>query len=48
MRVTRATVTRQCAICERTLLMGERTTRFSPDGDDQWVDVCALCQEHAF
>jgi hypothetical protein len=47
MRVTRATVTRQCAICERTLLMGERTTRFSPDGDDQWVDVCALCQDTA-
>jgi hypothetical protein len=47
MRVTRATVTRQCAVCERTLLMGERTTRFSPDGDDHWVDVCALCQEHA-
>jgi len=40
-------VTRQCAICERTLLMGERTTRFSPDGDDQWVDVCALCQDTA-
>jgi hypothetical protein len=47
MRVTRTTVTRQCAICERTLLLGERTTRFSPDGDDQWVDVCALCQETA-
>jgi len=27
--------------------MGERATRFSPDGDDQWVDVCALCQEQA-
>jgi hypothetical protein len=47
MRITRATATRQCAICERTLLMGERTTRFSPDADDQWVDVCALCQEQA-
>jgi hypothetical protein len=47
MRVTRASVTRQCAICERTLLLGERTTRYSPDGDDQWVDVCALCQEQA-
>ena len=40
-------VTRQCAICERTLLMGERTTRFSPGGDDHWVDVCALCQDEA-
>jgi hypothetical protein len=47
MRVTRATVTRHCAICERSLLMGERATRFSPDGDDQWVDVCALCQDQA-
>jgi hypothetical protein len=47
MRVTKATVTRQCAICERTLLMGERTVRFSPEGDDQWVDVCALCQDQA-
>jgi hypothetical protein len=47
MRVTRASATRQCGICERTLLLGERSTRFSPDGDDQWVDVCALCQETA-
>jgi hypothetical protein len=47
MRVTRSMVTRQCAICERTLLMGERTTRYSPGGDDHWVDVCALCQEQA-
>src|SRR5919201_1403225 len=48
MRVTKASITRQCAICERTLLMGERATRFSPDGDDHWVDVCALCQEQAY
>ena len=27
--------------------MGERSTRFSPDGDDRWVDVCTLCQEVA-
>ena len=27
--------------------MGERATRFSPDGDDRWVDVCPLCQEVA-
>ncbi len=27
--------------------MGERATRYSPTGDDQWVDVCALCQEQA-
>ena len=47
MRVTRATVTRTCAICERTLLMGERAIRFAPNGDDQWVDVCALCHDEA-
>jgi hypothetical protein len=33
---------RACAICHRTLLMGERATRFTPGGDE-WVDVCALC-----
>jgi hypothetical protein len=47
MRVTRATTTRTCAICERTLLMGERAIRFAPGGDDHWVDVCALCQDEA-
>ena len=30
MRVTRAAATRTCAICERTLLMGEHAVRFSP------------------
>jgi hypothetical protein len=35
-----------CAICDRTLLVGERTTRFSPDGEEL-VDVCPLCQEIA-
>ena len=33
---------RTCAICHRTLLMGERAVRFTP-GSDDWVDVCALC-----
>ena len=27
--------------------MGERTVRFSPNGGDQYVDVCPLCQETA-
>jgi hypothetical protein len=36
----------QCAICERTLLVGERVMRFSPDGL-RYVDVCPLCQEAA-
>jgi hypothetical protein len=46
MRVTKATVARACAICERTLLMGEHATRFSPDGVE-YVDVCPLCQDVA-
>ena len=46
MRVTRASVTRTCAICERTLLMGEHALRFAPDGRE-YVDVCPLCQDVA-
>jgi hypothetical protein len=46
MRVTRAAVTRTCAICERSLLMGEHALRFSPDGGE-YVDVCPLCAEVA-
>ena len=41
-RVTKSNVTRTCAICERTLLMGEHTLRYSPDGHE-FVDVCPLC-----
>jgi predicted RNA-binding Zn-ribbon protein involved in translation (DUF1610 family) len=47
MRITRASADRSCAICERTLLMGERTTRYSPNGGEDYVDVCPLCQELA-
>ena len=36
-----------CAICHRTLLLGERTLRFSPS-DGEWVDVCALCTDEAY
>jgi hypothetical protein len=43
----RVSATVICAICERTLLMGERATRFSPHGNDDLVDVCPLCQETA-
>lgn len=43
MRITRQAQARACAICERTLLMGERATRFSPDGGTEFVDVCPLC-----
>jgi hypothetical protein len=46
MRVTRVAATRTCAICERTLLMGEHTTRFAPDASG-YVDVCPLCQDIA-
>src|SRR5919108_2674631 len=35
-----------CAICERSLLLGERWTRFTPDGRE-YVDVCPQCQETA-
>jgi hypothetical protein len=47
MRVTRTSVDRRCAVCERTLLMGERTVRFRPNGGDEYVHVCPLCQEAA-
>jgi len=43
MRITRNAQARACAICERTLLMGERATRFAPDGGADLVDVCPLC-----
>ncbi|HVD66481.1 MAG TPA: hypothetical protein VNB65_06250 [Gaiellaceae bacterium] len=33
-------------MCHRTLLMGERSFRFTPGGED-WVDVCALCIDQA-
>jgi len=46
MRVTKASVHRACAVCERTLLQGEHALRFSPDGVE-FVDVCPLCQEVA-
>jgi len=47
MRVTRVSAANRCAVCERTLLMGERTVRFSPNGSDEFVDVCQLCQDTA-
>jgi hypothetical protein len=46
-RVTRVTVDRTCAICERRLLMGEKAIRFSPNGGNDFVDVCPLCAELA-
>jgi len=46
MRPSRTIAARTCAICDRSLLVGERTTRFAPEGED-FVDVCPLCQEIA-
>ena len=37
----------RCSICERTLLVGELAVRFAPDGIDEFVEVCPLCQETA-
>src|SRR4051812_46345474 len=45
-QLARQPVKRICAVCERTLLTGERALRFSPNGED-FVDVCPLCQEIA-
>ena len=39
--------TRVCAICERTLLMGERAFRYAPEEGADLVDVCPLCQDLA-
>jgi hypothetical protein len=47
MRVTKVASVRSCAICERTLLMGERAVRFAPEEGAGLVDVCPLCQEVA-
>jgi hypothetical protein len=47
MRITQQAQARACAICERTLLLGERATRFSPDGRGAYVDVCPLCVDLA-
>jgi hypothetical protein len=45
-QLARQSVKRTCAICERTLLIGERAVRFAPNGEG-FVDVCPLCQETA-
>jgi hypothetical protein len=45
-QLARQSVTRTCAVCERTLLTGERAMRFAPHGDD-FVDVCPLCADIA-
>ena len=47
MRITRTAAARSCAICERSLLMGERVVRYAPYGGAELVDVCSLCEEEA-
>ena len=49
MRISRQAVlaAQTCAICDRTLLVGERAVRYSPDEGEHFVDVCPLCQEIA-
>ena len=37
---------RTCAVCDRTLLLGERASRYTAGGET-WVDVCALCIDRA-
>jgi hypothetical protein len=46
MRTLRVEATVTCGICQRTLLVGERAVRFSPDGN-RYLDVCSLCQDTA-
>jgi hypothetical protein len=45
-RISANAVTSPCAVCGRSLLTGERPTRYAPEGED-FVDVCALCQDVA-
>ena len=44
--ISKAATVRACAVCHRTLLMGERAVRFSRHAGE-WVDVCALCTDTA-
>jgi hypothetical protein len=46
-RVMKVSTLRQCGICERTLLLGERSVRFAPEEGAELVHVCPLCQETA-
>jgi hypothetical protein len=44
---SRTLVDQTCAICERTLLVGERALRFAPHEGGELVDVCQLCADEA-
>ena len=43
MRITGSVDSRTCAVCGRSLLTGERATRYAPNGAE-FVDVCPLCE----
>ena len=45
-RVSSVKAVSKCVVCRRTLLLGERTTRFLTDNSD-WVSVCVLCRRAA-
>src|ERR1700752_1538764 len=47
MRVTKVGAMRLCGICERTLLLGERSVRFAPEEGAELGGVCPLCEEIA-
>ena len=46
MQISSQATARTCAICDRSLLTGERAVRYAPQGGE-YLDVCPLCQEIA-
>jgi hypothetical protein len=46
MQISSQAVAQTCAICDRSLLTGERAIRYAPQ-DGEYLDVCPLCQEIA-
>ncbi len=46
MQIAGQAVAQTCAICDRSLLTGERAIRYAPQGGE-FLDVCPLCQEIA-
>ena len=46
MRISGSVDRGTCAVCGRSLLTGERATRYAPNGSE-FVDVCPLCEDVA-
>ena len=46
MQISSQAVAQTCAICDRSLLTGERAVRYAAQGGE-YLDVCPLCQEIA-